>query len=86
MLFNNNHNFRFFKFLAAILIFGGKQKIVNISKTVRVRAISIEFLTHRAYGHAFKYMSKFFIFSIFGGHLGFLRKIKNHKYLVNPKR
>ena len=40
-------NFNFRHFLAAILNFCGKTKNVNISETVRDRAISIEFFTRR---------------------------------------
>ena len=39
--------FQFSPLSATILDFSGKWKSVNISKTVRDRAISSEFLTHR---------------------------------------
>ena len=35
-------------FMATILDFNGKRKNANTSETVRVRAISSKFLTHRA--------------------------------------
>ena len=76
--------FSIFSIFGAILNFCGKQKIANISKTVRDRAISIEFFTRRVVKEC-----KYTIwknFTIFGGHLGFLREINNRKYLVNRKR
>ena len=47
-------------------------KSVNISKTLRDRAISSEFLTHRVVQDPMQ-GGKISIFATFGGHLGFLR-------------
>ena len=57
------------------------EKSVNISKTVRDRAISSEFLTHRVVQECPVQRSKIWIFTTFGGHLGFLRKMKRCEYL-----
>ena len=61
--------------LAAILDFSRKWKSVNISKTVRDRAISSEFLTHRVVQEYSMQRGKISIFITFGGHLGFLQKM-----------
>ena len=49
---------------------------MNISKTVRYRAISSEFLTQRVVQDYPMPREKISIFATFGGHLGFLRKMK----------
>ena len=54
---------------------------MNISKTVRDRAISSEFLTRRVVQEYFVPRGKISIFGTFGGHLGFSRKMKNCEYL-----
>ena len=61
-------------------------KSVNISKTVRDRAISSKFWTHRVEQECSAEIPKFSNFTILGGHLKFLRKMKNRKYLENRKR
>ena len=57
-------------------IFLQNTKSANISKTIRDRAISSEFLTHRV-------VQEYLVsnFTTFGGHLEFLWKMKNCKYL-----
>ena len=59
---------------------------MNFSKTVRDRAISSEFLTPRVVQECPMQRGKFSIFATFGGHLGFLRKMKKCEYLENGKR
>ena len=59
---------------------------MNISKTVRDRAISSEFLTHRVVQEYPMQKGKISIFVTFGGHLGFLRKMKKCEYLENCTR
>ena len=78
--------FQFSTLLAAILDFSTNSKSVNISKTIRDRAISSEFLTHRILQEYTMQWRKFSIFATFGGHLGFLRKTKKCEYLENHKR
>ena len=50
---------------------------MNISKTIRDRAILSEFLTHRVVQECPMQRGKISIFATFGGHLGFLRKMKS---------
>ena len=50
---------------------------MNISKFIRDRAISSEFLTHRVVQECPMQKGKISIFATFGSHLGFLRKMKN---------
>ena len=64
----------------------GKWKNVNISKTVRDRAISSEFLIHRVVQQSPVQRGEISIFATFGGHLGFLRKMKKCQYLEYRKR
>ena len=71
--------------MAAILDFCGKWKTVNISKTVRDRAISSVFLTHRLVQESPVQRREISIFATFGGHLGFLWKMKKCQYLENRK-
>ena len=78
--------FQFSPLLAAILDFCGKWKSVNISRTVRDRAISSEFSTHRVLLECPMQRGKISIFATFGGHLGFLWKMKKCEYLENRKR
>ena len=59
---------------------------MNISKTVRDRAISSEFLTRRVAQECLVQRGKISIFATFGGHFGFLRKIEKCQYLENRKR
>ena len=59
---------------------------MNISKTVRDRVISSEFLTRRVAQECPVQRGKISIFATFGGHLGFLRKIEKCQYLENRKR
>ena len=59
---------------------------MNISKTVRDRAISTEFLTHRVVQEGLMQRGKISIFATFGDYLGFLRKMKKCEYLENRKR
>ena len=59
---------------------------MNISKTVRDRAISSEFLTRRVAQECPVQRGKISIFASFGGHFGFLRKIEKCQYLENRKR
>ena len=59
---------------------------MNISKTVRDRAISSEFLTRRVAQECPVQRGKISIFATFGGHLRFLRKMKKCQYLKNRKR
>ena len=54
---------------------------MNISKTVRDRAISSEFLTERLAQQCPKQSGKISIFATFGGHLGILWKMKKCEYL-----
>ena len=69
-----NFNFRHFWRPSWILV---ENKKVNISKTVRDRAISSEFLTHRVVQECPMQRGKISIFATFGGHLGFYWKIKH---------
>ena len=69
-------NFQFSPLLAAILNFCEKQKNLNISQTVRDRAVWTEFLTHRVVEKYSVQNLKVSIFATFGGHLEFLRKAK----------
>ena len=78
--------FQFLPLLAAILDFSGKRKSVNISKTVRDRAFSREFLTRRVVQEYPMESGKISIFATFGGHLGFLQKMKKCEYLENRTR
>ena len=59
---------------------------MNISKTVRDRAISREFLTHRVVQEYPMQRGKISIFATFGGHVVFQRKMKKCEYLENRKR
>ena len=59
---------------------------MNISKTISDRAISSKFLTRRVVREYPMQREKFSIFATFGGHLGFLRKMKKCVYLENHKR
>ena len=68
--------------------FGGRlgflrkiKKRVNISKTIRDRAISSEFLTRRVVQECPIQRGEISIFATFGGHLGFLRKMEKCQYL-----
>ena len=67
----------FFAIFGGHLEFLRKTKNVNISETVRDRAISTEFFTHRVVEKYPMSNGKKFFFAIFGGHLEFLRKTKN---------
>ena len=78
--------FQFSPLSAASLDFSGKWKSVNISKTVRDRAISSEFLTRRVVQDSLVQRGKISIFATFGGHLGFLRKMEKCQYLENRRR
>ena len=79
-------NFNFRHFWQPSWIFAENIKNVNISKTVRGTAISNEFLTHRVVQECPMQSGKISIFATFGGHLGFLRKMKKCEYLENRKR
>ena len=59
---------------------------MNISKTVRDRAISSKFLTCRVVQESPVQRGKISIFATFGGHLTFLRKMKKCQYLENRNR
>ena len=59
---------------------------MNISKTVRDRAISSEFLTRRVAQECPVQRGKISIFATFGGHLRSLRKMKKCQSLENRKR
>ena len=61
-------------------------KITNISKTVRDRAISSEFLTRRVVQESPVQWGKISIFATFGGHLGFSQKMEKCQYLENRNR
>ena len=61
-------------------------KMTNISQTVRDRAISSEFLTCRVVEEYPMQRGKISIFATFGGHLGFLQKMKKCEYLENHTR
>ena len=50
---------------------------MNISKTVRDRVISSKFFTNRVVQEYPMQRGKISIFATFGGHLGFLRKMKD---------
>ena len=69
--------FQFLPLSAAILDFSGKWKSVNISKTVRDRAISSEFLTHRVVQECPVQRGKISIFATFASILDFRRKWKS---------
>ena len=56
--------------------------IENIFKVVRDRAISSEFLTHRVVQQYSVPRGKISVFTTFGCHLGFQRKMKNCEYLA----
>ena len=58
---------------------------MNISKTIRDRAILNEFLTHWVVQEYLVPRGKISIFATFGGHLGFEQKIKKCEYLKKPK-
>ena len=58
----------------------------NILETETERAISIEFLTHRVQEGYYAARRKISIFTTFGGHLGFLQKIKNLNISETIKR
>ena len=60
-------------------------KSANISKTVRDRAVVSEFLTRRVVQEYSVAILKISNFTIFGGHLEVLRKMKNGKYLLDPQ-
>ena len=79
-------NLQFSPLLAAILDFRRKWKSVNISKTVRDRAISSEFLIHRMVQECPVRRGKISIFATFLGHLAFSRKMEKCQYLENHKR
>ena len=57
------------------------EKSVNISKTIRDRAISSEFLTFKVVQECPVQRGKISIFTTFGSHLGFLRKMEKCEYL-----
>ena len=78
--------FQFLPLSAAILDFRGKWKSVNISKTVRDRAILSEFLSHSVVQECPVQRRKISIFATFGGHFGFSQKMKKCQYLENRKR
>ena len=59
---------------------------MNILKTIRDRAISSEFLTHRVVQEYPMPRGEISIFATFGGHLGFLRKMKKCEYLKKRTR
>ena len=59
---------------------------MNISKTIRDRAISSEFLTCKVVQECPVQRGKISIFATFGGLFGFLRKIEKCQYLENRKR
>ena len=59
---------------------------MNISKTIRDRAISSEFLTHRVVQECLVPRGKISFFATFGGHLGFEWKMKKSEFLKNRKR
>ena len=63
--------FNFRHFWRPSWIFAENEKGVNISKTVRDRAISSQFLTHRVVQECPMQKEKISIFATFGGHLGF---------------
>ena len=71
--------FQFSPLSTAILDFSGKWKTVNISKTVKDRAISSESLIHRVVQESplQRGGGGISIFATFGGYLGFLRKRKS---------
>ena len=50
------------------------------------RAISSEFFTHRVVQESPVQRREISIFATFGGHLGFLQKMKKSQYLENRKR
>ena len=79
-------NFNFRHFWRPSWIFAENEKSVNISKTVRDRAISTEFLTRSVVQEYPMQRGKISIFATFGGHLGFLRKMKKCEYLENYTR
>ena len=70
------YSVQFSPLLAAILNFCEKRKNLNISETVRDRAIWTEFLTHRVVEKYSVQNYKISIFATFGSHLEFLRKTK----------
>ena len=61
-------------------------KNVNILETITDRASSIEFLTRGVQEGYYTARRKISIFTTFGGHLGFLRKIKNLNISETIKR
>ena len=63
-----------------------KNENVNISKTIRDRAISSEFLICWVVQECPMQTGKISILATFGGHLGFLRKMKKCEYIENRKR
>ena len=69
-----------------LLLLVKMSKITNISQTIRDRAISSEFLTQRVVQECPMQRGKISIFATFGGHLGFLQKMKKCEYLENRKR
>ena len=79
-------NFNFRHIWRPSWILAENEKVVNISKTVRDRATSSEFLTYRVVQEYPMQRGKFSIFATFGAHLGFLRKMKKCEYLENHKR
>ena len=63
-----------------------KLKLACISLTVRDRVILSEFWTRKVAEESSCEIAKFSILTILGGHLEFLQKMKNRKYLENRKR
>ena len=60
--------------------------MTNISQTVKDRAISSDFLTHRVVQEYPMQRGKISIFATFGSYLGILRKMKKCEYLENRMR
>ena len=74
-------NFSFRHFRRPSWIFAENEKVSISRKTVRDRAISNEFLTRRVLQESLVQRREISIFATFGGHLGFLRKMKKCQYL-----
>ena len=73
--------------MASLLLLLAKMlKITNISQTVRDRAISSKILICRVVQECPVQRGKIWIFATFGGHLGFLRKMKRCEYLGKDKK
>ena len=86
MSYGKGKNLNFRHFWRPSWILAKNEKSVNISKTVRDRAILSEFFTHRVVQECPMRRGKISIFATFGGHLGFLQKMKKCEYLENRKR